>query len=318
MSVGFIGLGNMGLPMARRMLDAGIPLVVWNRTAERSERLRERDAVVAESLDALFGSCAAVLAMLVDAQALDAVLGRNTPAFARRLRGRTLVALGTTAADYSRALASDIRACGGRYVEAPVSGSRGPAEAGALVGMVAGDPDAVALASPLLAPFCREVFACGAVPAALRMKLAVNHYLIAMVAALAEAAQAAEGSGVDLDTFRRVLDAGPMASDVSRSKLDKLLQRDFSPQAAIHDVAGIARLAREQARAAGVDAPLIDAAARMFDDALRRGLAPLDMAAVLQPAAALPAPLAPSDSARHPTTSGAPACKRSASSRSPC
>lgn len=290
MNVGFIGLGNMGLPMARRLLDAGIPLAVWNRTRARCDAMRERGAIVAESVDALFERCTVVMAMLLDEHAADEVLGRGTQAFAQRVRGRTLVMLGTTSAAYSQALDAEIRACGGQYVEAPVSGSRGPAEDGALIGMTAGDAAATKRIEPLLATFCRQVFACGHVPAALRMKLAVNHYLIVMVAALAEAVRAAEARGADLETFRRVLDAGPMASPVSRAKLDKLLRRDFSPQAAIHDVAGIANLARDQARAGGLDAPLIEATSRLFAEARARGLDRLDMAAVLQPGDCTPCP----------------------------
>jgi 3-hydroxyisobutyrate dehydrogenase len=73
-----------------------------------------------------------------------------------------------------------------------------------------------------------------------------------------------------------------MASPVSRSKLDKLLAGDFSPQAAIHDVAGIASLALGQARTSGADSPLIEAATRLFAEARERGLDHLDMVAVLQ------------------------------------
>jgi 3-hydroxyisobutyrate dehydrogenase len=284
MNVGFVGIGTMGLPMAGRLLDAGFPLVVWNRTRARVDALRARGAIVAESVDALFDRCAVVLVMLLDEHAVDAVLAPGSPEFARRVRGRTIVMLGTTAPDFSRALEAQVRACGGQYVEAPVSGSRGPAAAGTLVGMTAGDIEAVRFVEPLLASLCRQVFSCGAVPGALRMKLAVNHYLVVLVAALAEAVRSAEACGVDLGTFREVLDAGPMASDVSRSKLDKLLSRDFSAQAAIHDVAAIAALVRDQARSGGVDVPLAETTARLFADARERGLAGLDMAAVFQPA----------------------------------
>lgn len=284
MNVGFIGTGNMGLPMAGRLLDAGFPLVVWNRTPARGDVLRERGAIVADSVDALFERCAVVLVMLLDEQAADAVLEPGTAAFARRVRGRTLVMLGTTAPAYSHALDARVRACGGQYVEAPVSGSRGPAAAGSLVGMTAGEPGAVRFVEPLLAVLCGQVFSCGAVPAALQMKLAVNHYLVVLVAALAEAMHSAQACGVDAATFRDVLDAGPMASPVSRAKLDKLLKGDFSPQAAIRDVATIAALVRDQARSTGVEAPLAETTARLFAEARERGLADLDMAAIFQPA----------------------------------
>lgn len=293
MNVGFAGLGTMGLPMATRLLAAGTALTVWNRTPARAASLLDRGARRADTVDALFADCEAVLLMLLDQEAVDAVLGRGTGAFAPRVRGRLVVMLGTVAPAYSQALDAAIRRCGGRYVEAPVSGSRGPAEAGSLVGMLAGDAADVARVDALLRPLCRERVACGAVPAALRTKLAVNHFLIALVSALAETVQAAAACGVDLALLQQVLDAGPMASAVSRGKLAKLLTRDFSAQAAIGDVAQIARLVRAEVRAAGVPAPHIEAAASLFGAAQQRGLAALDMAAVLQPTPTTPGSAAP-------------------------
>jgi 3-hydroxyisobutyrate dehydrogenase len=284
MQVGFVGLGTMGMPMARRVLGAGIALRVWNRTPERSASLLAEGAEVATSIDELFSACDVVLVMLLDRHAVDAALGRGTPAFASRVANRTLVMLGTTSAEYSRELDADVRAHGGHYVEAPVSGSRVPAEQGALVGMLAGSEERIRAVEPLLAPLCREIVHCGAVPNALRLKLAVNHYLIATVAALAEATAVADALGIDLALFRRVLDAGPMASAVSRAKLEKLVQRDFSPQAAIRDVAQIATLVADQARMGDVSTPLMDTCERMFAAARERGLSGLDMIAVLQPA----------------------------------
>jgi 3-hydroxyisobutyrate dehydrogenase len=281
MSVGFIGLGTMGAPMAGRLLAAGIALTVWNRSPAACAPLVARGARRAGSAADVFASCRIVLMALLDQAAVDAVLARGSPGFAGQVRGVTLVMLGTTSPGYSEALAADIRACGGAYVEAPVSGSRVPAEEGSLVGMVAGEPAAVERVVPLLAPLCRVVVRCGDVPAALRTKLAVNHYLIVLVTALAEAFMAAKAAGVDPRVLRDVLDAGPMASAVSRLKLDKLIAGDFSAQAAIDDVATIAELAAEQARLAAVEASLIAQAASLFRRARSRGLGRLDMVAVL-------------------------------------
>jgi 3-hydroxyisobutyrate dehydrogenase len=132
----------------------------------------------------------------------------------------------------------------------------------------------------LLAPLCTRVFACGAVPQALRTKLAVNHFLITMVAALGETVQAARAAGIDLAILQDVLDAGPMASDVSRLKLDKLLRGDVSPQASLSDAGTIARLALEQAMQAGAPAPLMAACVALYRDAERAGRGGLDMIAV--------------------------------------
>ena len=282
MKVGFLGLGLMGEPMAANLLKAGTPLVVWNRTAAKTEPFRTAGASVALSAAAVFEQAPVVLAMLADGAAIDATLGRGTPRFARSVADRILVPMGTTAPAYSRGLEADVRAAGGRYVEAPVSGSRGPAQAGELVAMLAGEPDAVAAVRPLLAPMCRQAVDCGPVPNALTMKLAVNLYLITMVTGLAEAAHFAAVHGLDLDTFRAVLDAGPMASTVSRGKLAKLLAGDLSPQAAAADVLMNNELVAAAARAAGMASPVLDVSHALFREAVAQGHGGQDMIAVLR------------------------------------
>jgi 3-hydroxyisobutyrate dehydrogenase len=279
MSVGFIGTGKMGLPMAANLLRAGIPLVVWNRTPEKCATLVADGAQRSSTVAELLGAVSIVLVMLANEQAIDVALERESAAFDEMLSGKTLVNLGTTSAEYSRQLERDVLDAGGRYVEAPVSGSRVPAERGALVGMVSGDAAAVQAIAPLLAPLCAKVFACGPVPNALRTKLAVNHFLITMVAALGETTQAARAAGIDLAILREVLDAGPMASDVSRLKLDKLLRGDFSPQASLSDAGKIAQLALAQAREAGARAPLMEACVDLYRDAELAGWESLDMIA---------------------------------------
>ncbi len=279
--VGFIGLGIMGQPMALNLARAGTPLVVWNRTAARCEPLRQAGSAVAASPAEVFQRAGTVILMLADEAATDAVLGRGTPRFAARLAGRTVIPMGTTSAGYSRALEADVRAAGGRYVEAPVSGSRGPAEQGRLVAMLAGDEATVARVRPLLAPLCRQAVECGAVPAALLMKLAVNIFLITQVTGLAEAFHFADRHGLDHRRFLDVLDAGPMASDVSRAKAGKLLARDFEAQAAIADVLKNNALIAGQARASALASPLIDACHALYAETAALGHGDADMAAVL-------------------------------------
>ena len=282
MKIGFIGLGIMGAPMARNLARAGVPLVVWNRTPEKYVPLRELGIEVADSPAGVFAAAPVVMVMLANEEVLDAVLLRGQAGFGAMVAGKTLVQMGTISPSHSRALESDIRAAGGHYVEAPVSGSRKPAEAGQLVGMLAGDPDVVARVRPLLQPVCAQTFLCGPVPRALLTKLAVNLFLITMVTALAEATQFARRNELDLDLFRRVLDAGPMASEVSRMKLAKLIERDFSVQASITDVAMNARLVAQAARDCGVPSPLLDVCNALFSEAVARGNGSLDMAGVLE------------------------------------
>ena len=128
--VGFIGLGVMGEPMALNLARAGTALVVWNRTAAKNEVLRAAGARVATSPAEVFRQARVVILMLADDAAIDSVLGRGTPDFGANVAQHTIVHMGTTSPEYSRGLEADVRAAGGSYVEAPVSGSRKPAEAG--------------------------------------------------------------------------------------------------------------------------------------------------------------------------------------------
>ena len=280
--MGFLGLGVMGRPMALNLARAGHALAVWNRSPAASEPLRAAGAVVAADPAEVFRLAPVVVLMLADGAAMDTVLGRGTPAFADRVAGRTVVHMGTTAPAYSQGLESDVRAAGGGYVEAPVSGSRGPAEAGELVAMLAGEPSAVAAVRPLLRPLCREAFDCGPVPNALLMKLAANLHLITMVTGLSEAFHFADRNGLDLQQFAAVLDAGPMASSVSRAKTPKLTTGDFAVQAGVVDVLKNNRLIAEAARSAGLASPLLDVCHALYRETLALGHGGADMVAVLR------------------------------------
>lgn len=282
MYVGFLGLGVMGQPMALSLARAGTPLLVWNRTPDRCEPARAAGAEVATSPDEVFDRARTVILMLADEAAIDTVLGRGTPDFATRVAGHTVVHMGTTSAEYSGSLQEDIRAAGGRYVEAPVSGSRVPAEQGELVGMLAGDDDAVEAVRPLLAPMCRETFGCGEVPGALLMKFSVNLFLITLVTGLTEAFHFADRHGLDQRLLRDVLDAGPMASAVSRGKGPKLLARDFTVQAGAADVLKNNRLIAEAARKADLASPLLDVCHALYGETVAQGHGGEDMVAVLR------------------------------------
>jgi len=280
--VGFIGLGAMGEPMALNLIRAGTPLVVWNRSALKCRAVADAGAVVAGSPAELFRQCEVVILMLIDGAAIDAVLGRDTGQFGVDVSHRSIVQMSTTSPDYSRALEASIRAAGGRYVEAPVSGSRRPAELGQLVAMLAGELEDVARVRPLFAPLCTETVVCGAVPNALLMKLAVNLFMINMVTGLAEAVHLAQGYQLDLGKLAAILDAGPMASNLSRIKIEKLVSHDFTMQAGIADVLKNTQFIVQAARTAGLASPLIETCDALFYETQALGFGNADIIAVIR------------------------------------
>ena len=278
--IGFIGLGAMGEPMAANLVKAGFRVMVWNRSADKMRPLVEAGATPAPTPREIFSACRTVALMLANGSAMDKVLERGSHRFADLVAGRTLISMATTDPAYSAGLDRDVRQAGGIYVEAPVSGSRTPAELGQLVAMAAGDREAVEAIRPVLAPMCSQVVFCGAVPNALLMKLAVNHFMIVMVTGLVEAVAFAEKRGLDLKQLGQILDASPMASDVSRVKIAKLVRRDFSRQAAISNVLESTRLITEGAESMRAEAPLIGVCHRLLAQAADDGLRDADFVAV--------------------------------------
>lgn len=287
MLVGFLGLGLVGQPMALNLAHAGTPLLVWNRTATKTEPLRSAGAAVATSPSQVFRQAELVILMLSGPAAVDAVLQRGHDTFARNVGGCIVVQMGTTSPAYSARLGTEIRGAGGTYVEAPVSGSRKPAEAGELIALLAGAERSIEIVRPVLAPMCRHQFVCGDPPNGSLMKLAVNLYLITMVTGLCEAFHFACRQGLDPRLLRAVLEAGPMASSVSRVKLQKLSGGDWEAQAAAADVHYNSQLVAEAARAAGIASPVLDVCESLYDATVRRGDGHLDMITVLHAIEAL-------------------------------
>lgn len=268
--------------MALNLLGAGTPLVVWNRSPAMSAVLAKAGALVAKDLQDVFQRCEVVILMLRDAEATDTVLGRKGGTIQARVDRHTIINMATHSPCYSKSLEADIRAHGGEYVEAPVSGSRKPAEAGQLVAMLAGAADVVASVQPLLTPMCRKTVDCGPTPNALVMKFTVNLFMICMVTGLAEAMHFARSHDLDLGTLVTVLDASPMASDVSRVKAAKLAACDFAAQATILNVLENTRLITEAARTARVASPLLDICHTLYAETDALGRKDLDMVAVIR------------------------------------
>lgn len=281
--VGFLGLGVMGQPMALNMARAGTELVVWNRTPARADALAAAGATVVATPAEVFAAAGTVVVMLYDESTVDAVLERGGPGFAAMVRDRTVVVMGTNPPAYSVGLEAEVSAAGGRYVEAPVSGSRGPAETGELVVMLAGrDPEVLTRVRSVLGPMIAHAVVCGPVPAALATKIAVNAYMITMVTGLVEAVHLGDRSGLDRRVLAEALLGGPLVSPLLRGKLEKLLADDYRVQAAAADVAKNTGLIVASAQSAGAATPLAVVCDELFGEAVSLGHGSADLIAVLR------------------------------------
>ncbi|MQY15354.1 3-sulfolactaldehyde reductase [Streptomyces sp. RB5] len=207
--IAFLGLGSMGLPMARRLLDAGHRLTVWNRTAARADPLVAAGARSARTPAEAVGGAGVVITMLADAAAVDAVLADAAPALGA---GTTVVDMSTIGPGAVRDLAARLPA-GVALVDAPVMGSTPRAAAGELTILAGGDADAV---EPVLAVL-GTVTRCGPPGSGAALKLVVNTAVISAVTAVAEALALADVLGVGGEQARALLGAGPLSGVTARA-----------------------------------------------------------------------------------------------------
>jgi 3-hydroxyisobutyrate dehydrogenase-like beta-hydroxyacid dehydrogenase len=279
--VGFAGIGRMGLPMARNVQAAGLPLVVWNRTAGRTEPLAADGAEVAREPAELAGADV-VVTMLADADAVrEVVVGSG---LADRLRpGSIVVDMSTIGPAAAQELATTIAAHGAAFLDAPVSGSVSVAESGQLFAMVGGDAEAYERAAPVLDAMTKGHLLLGPAGAGAAMKLAVNAMIAVTNEAIAETLTVASFWGIETERAYDVLASGALASPFVLYKRNAFLHPETEPVAF---TASLMRkdvgLARRLADELGVRTPALAAAETVLEDAVRDDLGERDMAVVIE------------------------------------
>lgn len=208
MKLGFCGLGLMGAPMVRRLIDAGHEVVVWNRTASRAKQMQQLGARVADSPADLASQCAHVVMCLFDAAAVEAVVfGDNGLAHGDALTH--LLDHSSLPVDQTRAFATRLqRETGAAWVDAPVSGGVAGAEQGTLAIMAGGDPDHIRLFEPALKAYAQRVTRMGDVGSGQATKLCNQTIVTATIAAIAEAIALASDNGVEADRLHEALAGG--------------------------------------------------------------------------------------------------------------
>lgn len=282
-TVGFAGLGRMGTPMARRILEAGFPLVVWNRSPERAKPLESIGARVAASPRELAEAAEIVITMVADAAALGAVLGGEDGALAGLSRTSILIDMSTIGSQAAIGFAADVTERGAHWIDAPVSGSTAAAEQGELTLMLGGERDAVERAEPVLAALSRKRFHLGGAGAGAAMKVAVQGILAVLNEAVAEGLVLAERAGIAREAAYDVFSAGAVAAPFVLYKRDAFLQPDETPVAfTVELMRKDVRLVLDLAGDLGVDVAAVRVADEILERAGARGLGAADFSSVAQ------------------------------------
>lgn len=280
--VGFVGLGAMGLPMARNVRTAGYPLTVWNRTTSRCEPLRDAGASVAETPKELAGRSDVVFVMVTGPEALLAVIEGPDGIAAGLTAGKIVVNMSTVSSDATKHAAAAVSAAGGSFVDAPVSGSVKPAEDGNLVILASGNGTLVKRVSPILLTMGKQVVDCGDMGQGTRMKLVLNVVLGNMMQTLAESMVLGRAFGLEPARILEALDGGAMAAPMYRTKGEAIANGNFASQFPVHLLFKDLSLALEAAGQVRVPLSQTAATRESFNGAMARGLENEDMAAVVK------------------------------------
>ena len=269
--VALLGTGIIGRGMALNIARAGIPLTVWNRTPGKAEGL---GAEVAASPGAAVEGAGVVVTILSDAAVVEAVIREAAPA-----PGTVWLQQATVGVDGCDRLSKVAADLGLVYVDAPVLGTKGPAEAGQLTILASGPDEARATVEPVLDAIGARTLWLGAAGQGSRLKLVANSWVLTIVEGVAESLALARALGLDPQQFLDVISGGALDAPYVQLKGAAMLSGNLDPQFPLWGAAKDARLIEEAGRDNGVDLAVISAARRHFERALADGHGELDMAA---------------------------------------
>ncbi|KDP45174.1 hypothetical protein JCGZ_15039 [Jatropha curcas] len=282
MEVGFLGLGIMGKAMATNLIKSGFKVTVWNRTLTKCNELVELGASIGESPAIVVKKCKITIAMLSDPAAALSVVFDKDGVLEEIGSGKGYIDMSTVDPETSTKISAAITAKGGSFLEAPVSGSKQPAEAGQLVILAAGDEALYNEAIPAFDVMGKKSFFLGEIGNGAKMKLVVNMIMGSMMNAFSEGLVLAERSGLNPYNLLDVLDLGGIANPMFRGKGPAMLKSNHAPAFPLKHQQKDMRLAVALGDENAVSMPVAAAANEAFKKARSLGLGDLDFSAVYE------------------------------------
>ena len=253
--VGLLGVGLMGSAMAHRLLERGIAVTAWDRNPEALRELEARGGEPAQQPGEVVSAAGVVITMLPTA---DVILEVVEPLLDEWPENTIWLQMSSVGAAEADELARVAGAHGVRIVDAPVSGSTQPAEQGQLTVLASG-PDSVRTAvEPIFDALASRVLWVGDAGMGSRLKLAANHWMITMVAALAESMRLCEAMGLDQRHFVALLDGGPLGSPYAMQKLGEMQRHDYPAGFPVRLALKDLELVREVEHSAQAKMPMLD------------------------------------------------------------
>jgi 3-hydroxyisobutyrate dehydrogenase len=279
--IAVLGTGRMGAPIAHNLIAAGFEVCVWDRSAERAAALATDGARLGSTPAEAAERADVVLTMLSDGETVGAAMLGRDGALATLRPGSVWIQMATIGQEWTERLATIARVHRLEFVDAPVSGSDGPARDGQLVVLASGPDKVHAPLEPIFDAIGRKTVWLGAAGDGTRLKLVLNNWIVSQVEAVAETLALTEALGLDPGLFVETIADGPLASPYAMDKARAMVDGEFSPGFTLRLAYKDIGLALDAAREHDLELPVTEALVPRWRQAIDNGHADEDLSAVI-------------------------------------
>jgi 3-hydroxyisobutyrate dehydrogenase len=275
-----LGTGRMGAPIAQNVLRAGFQVSVWNREPKAAAPLADAGAVLAPSPAAAVDGADVVITMVTNGDAVAQTMTGSTGGLETLRPGSVWIQMGTIGVEWTERFATLAASRGVEFVDAPVSGSDGPAKEGALIVLASG-PEAVRpRVQPIFDALGRKTLWLGPAGNGSRLKLVLNNWLAAEIEGMAETIALTQALGLDAQLFLEAIDGEPLGSPYAVTKGRSMIAGEYAPGFALRLGLKDVGLALDAAREANLELPMTATVAERFEQAVADGHGDEDVASV--------------------------------------
>ncbi|WP_151697611.1 NAD(P)-dependent oxidoreductase [Weizmannia acidilactici] len=280
MKIGWIGLGHMGSPMAKRILNAKFELFVYNRTQSKTEELASSGATVCTSPQEIAEKADVIVTMLTDNAAVEEVLRAENGILSGLSEGKTVIDMSTVSPDDSVRFAEWVKAKGGHFMDAPVSGSVQPAKEGNLVILVGGEKEQVDVCRPIFDVLGKTVIHFGENGKGSAAKLSINLLLGLIIQGASEALLLGEKLGLKKENIIEMISASACNTPIFQMKKNAFLNETFPAAFMLELMSKDLGLAKAEIEKNAMSLPLAGAVEETYRNAKANGAGKEDVAAV--------------------------------------
>jgi len=263
MNIGWIGLGNMGIPMAEKLINAGHQVTVYNRSKAKEAELMKIGAVTAETPKAIIEKNDVIILMVSDDTAIKQIFTGDDGLLVAQTSGKIIINMSTVSPSISKEMSQKCTINGNDYLDAPVSGSVKQAETGQLVIMVGGKQEIYEKVKPILNHLGKLTMHVGDTGAGNNAKLAINSLLALYTQGLAETVLFANQNGIKTDDLLNLINNAAIGNAYTKIKGDAILNQNYKAAFALKHIVKDLKLAKDE----GISSPLAKTALQTFENA---------------------------------------------------